>query len=184
MSDAVSLVVGPKVPEGVALYPPQPVGPGVDPNAPDVAQATLFLKDIHPGALMKFTLGKKRLVVKTMPAPANAGSWMVQVSQKSLDKLRESKAAGSQLNDVQWTGAKYRDLIKYSSEHRWRLISALLATLSTMGVLVKEIFGASFDEKGNATVVVIVIVAAVFVFAKEIVGAIRDFCASREPDTT
>lgn len=176
MSSGVSLVVGGDVPDGVAFYPPLS---STDPA--QIAQATPFLDAATPGKLMKFTVGqdkKKHLVVKAMPCPENSGPWMLQVSQKSINKLRESKEVGAQLNDVNWATAQYRDLIRYSSEHRWRLISAVLATLSAGGALVNEIFGASFDQGTSTTVVSTVVGAAVLVFAKEIFGAIRDFCTS------
>ena len=174
MSSGVSLVLGPNVPDDVAFYPPL-----TSTDATEIAQATPFLEAATPGTLMKFTIGKKKhLVVKAMPCPAHSGAWMLQVSQKSLDKLRESKEVGGQLNDVEWATAKYRDLIRYSSEHRWRLISAVLATLSAAGALVNAIFGASFDQGTSTTVISTVVGAAVLVFAKEIYGAIRDFCTS------
>jgi hypothetical protein len=156
MTGRVSLMAVAHVPDGIAQYPVK-----------DANNQTITLD-----RRVIFSTPRGRLLVSTLPIPANRGG-AVLVSQKSLDKL--SGTTSREMTDVEWRPAKRRDVFRYSSQTRWRVISAALALISGAAALVKVIAGSSWGDGASTTTIVIVIVAARLTFAKQAVDVVKDF---------
>lgn len=158
MSDGLTLEVHEGVPDDEARYPT------ADSNGTPIA--------LRPRVI--FSSGDRRMLVRTRPVPPNQGG-AILVSQATIAKLAGSQVG--QLANVEWSPARYRDLLRYSAESRRCLTGAVLAAASALLVLAKEISG-SLGQRSSA-LVILLLAAASATFAKEISDVYRDIRSGR-----